>query len=245
MDIIKKVVALSASVCVSTAVFGACSKNESTEVKTPLSDEEINSRYEEIFSGDEEQELLPEDYNPIADEFTTADFQFTDLADEMALNISENSYASIVPGYLEFKFFDQAFEGENFEGSFKTLKGLGLDNTYAEHAAVYKMSADTAIGVAADGVYYNYAPEGMFTKVTCGYSSTDGISFSSIDSETLLRLLQIRDAAQSSGQGITSDVISQIVETNQTVAFVDLYPNEAGTLNMLTISRFDNVIVEE
>lgn len=241
MNIKNRTVALSASICVCASLFTACSKTELADVKRPLSDEEINSRYEEILSGAEQVELLDENYNPIVDNFTTVDFQFTDLSDEIAFNLPENSYASITLSSTNFSFFDNSASGESFEGSFKTSKGLGLSNTLAEHAAAYKIDQYGAVALLADGTYPDYSPGVICTRLTCGYSSQDGLEFSALPIEEIRRILAVRDPAQTAGTGISTDKISEIIGSSRTVALIDLYPNEAGTLNQLTISRFDRV----
>lgn len=241
MNIIKKTATVSAALCVCACVaFTGCSETEVAEVNKPLSDEEINSRYEEIFSSAESVELLPDDYNPIVDNFTTVDFQITDLEDGVAFNLPENSYADITPTATNFNFFDSSVEGETFEGSFKTAKGLSLSNTLAEHAGAYKIDQYGAVALLEDSTYadYYYATDAVCTKITCGFSSSDGIEFSAIAPEELRNILSLRDSASLAGD-VSDDIISQIVEGHQTVALVDLYPQADGALSQISISRFD------
>ncbi len=215
----------------------ACSGNEDTVTDNSPSEEEINSRYDEIMNSSGE-ELLPEDYNPIVDNFTTVDFQLTMTDDTTAFNLPENSYAVITSAAAKFNFFDSAVQGETFAGSFKTAKGLSLTNTVDEYLSAYKVGEGSAVAYF-DGAYPSYNSTIEASRITFGFASDDGLEFSPISADELQRILKLRDPLL--GGGIDSSVIEAIVSAKQTVALVDLAVSDALTPSEVTISRFDKV----
>ncbi|MBR2405275.1 MAG: hypothetical protein IKA95_06425 [Clostridia bacterium] len=214
----------------------ACSKNEEVIIDDSPSEEEINSRYDEIMNSSGE-ELLSEDYNPIVDSFTTVDFQLTMTDDTTAFNLPENSYAVITAAATKFKFFDSSLQGETFAGSFKTAKGLSLMNSVAEFLSAYKVEQGGALCRADDGSYSAYDGVSFAKRITFGFASDDGLGFSPIGADELQRILKLRDPLL--GGGIDSSVIESIVSGKQTVALVDLAVSDALTPSEVTISRFD------
>lgn len=238
MPNLKKTLSLLMSALVICASLVSCSSKETAPEETGLSEEEINSRYEEIMNSSGE-ELLPEDYNPITDNFTTVDFQFTMTDDTTAFNLPENSYATITPTAANFSFFDTSVPGESFAGSFKTAKGLSLANTVAEFVAAYNVESGNALSLAADGSYAPYDGNATVSRVTFGFASTDGEAFSAIGSSELMRILQLRDPLFTSGSGISQADIGSIVSEYKTVALVDVAASETGYAGEITISRFD------
>jgi len=67
--------------------------------KADATDEEVIEAAKAVCAHDFISEL-PEGYNPIVDSFTTVDFQLTDLNNEAAFNLPENSFATITSNTL-------------------------------------------------------------------------------------------------------------------------------------------------
>lgn len=245
MTAIKKITALSVPVFIIIMSMCSCSKPETPQNDGALTDEEINSRYEQIIN-EAEEELLPEDYNPIVDNFTTVDFQLTMTDDTTAFNLPENSYATITATAAKFSFFDSSARGESFAGSFKTAKGLSLANTVADYLSAYKVDAPNAVyhmqGVGYPS--YDSMVDTTAARVTFGFSSNDGQAFSLLGADEIKRILQIRDPLKESGASVDTQAIANIVASYQTVAIIDVTPTENGTLSEVSISRFDNTTQE-
>lgn len=231
-----------AAICVSLFALGvsmcACSDNEESIIDNSPSEEEINSRYNEIMNSSGEQ-LLSEDYNPIVDSFSTVDFQLTMTDDTTAFNLPENSYAVITPSATNFRFFDSSLQGESFAGSFKTAKGLSLMSPVADFLSAYKVGQGSALCHADDGSYSAYDGVSFARRITFGFASDDGLEFSPIGADEMRRILKLRDPLL--GGGIDSSVIEAIVSGKHTVALVDLVPSDALTPSEVTISRFDKI----
>ncbi|MBE7051986.1 MAG: hypothetical protein E7395_05390 [Ruminococcaceae bacterium] len=242
MTIIKKMLYLSCAVAILALSFGGCSKPEEIVEEGVLSEEEINNRYEEMLNSTEEAAELPEGYNPIVDSFTTVDFQLTDLNNEAAFNLPENSFATITSESTNFRFFDYSIEEQVFDGMFKTAKGLTLTNTVAEFVSAYKAENANIICLAA-GEYaaFEEAKLPEFSRISFAFSSDDGLAFSAVSGEELKAVLAVRDPKIQAGDGIDSEAIAAMINTHQTVAIVDVVPDGNGTMSEITISRFDKV----
>ncbi len=216
----KKIIActIALGLCLS---FAACSDNEEPGTAKELTPEEINSQYAELMSSAEkETETLPEDYNPIVDSFTSADFQFTTTDDTVAFNLPENSFTKITASGAFFNFINSQNPGETFEGAFKTAKGFSLANTRDEFIASYKLAPE-----------YLYTPsEGV---VALGFYSADGFEFSALSQGQVQTVIDMKNASS------PTDDIAGSVPGARTVSIIELSGDEAGTMSEYTIWRFD------
>ena len=230
----EKILSLLVCILLTISLFVSCAskKNEVGE-DAGLSEEEINSQYEEYVK-DEKEGLLPEGYNPITDSFTTVDFQFTMTDDTLAFNLPENSFTTITPTSAKYGFLDSSVSGDRFEGSFKTAKGISFSNTVSEFLASYKLDGKYILCYVSEGVYTPFEGNTNAKRISFGFSSLDGLAFSPLSSETLLPLLLNR------GEGAFSDADAQkVLGENQTVAIIDVVPQDDGFMSVFTVTRFD------
>ena len=217
-------------------LFASCaSKEQIAQDNGGLSEEEINSRYEEIIKNEAEGKL-PEGYNPITDSFTTVDFQLTKTDDTTAFNLPENSLATVTGFSANFSFLDSSLPKDSFEGSFKTAKGISLANTVSEFLASYKLEDKDILAKTSDEIYITYGEATDAVRLSFGFVSKDGLEFSKISSDKLLNILLARGDATA----MSDEAIQNIVGENQTVAIVDVVPKDDGVMSMFTITRFDN-----
>ena len=232
----KKFLSLSVCLLLVISLFTACtSKDINVQEDEGLSEEEINSRYEEIIKNEAEGNL-PEGYNPITDSFTTVDFQLTKTDDTTAFNLPENSFATVTEFSTNFSFLDSSLPKDSFEGSFKTAKGISLANTVSEFLASYKLEDKDILAKTADEIYITYGEATDAVRLSFGFVSKDGLEFSPLSSDKLLNILLTRGDAVA----MSDEAIQKIVGENQTVAIVDVVPKADGVISMFTITRFDN-----
>ncbi len=234
----KKIISLSACLFLITSFFVSCAtEKQKTGDDSGLSEEEINSRYEEIIKNEAEGKV-PEGYNPITDSFTTVDFQLTKTDDTVAFNLPENSFAKVTQSSTSFSFLDTSLPKDSFEGSFKTAKGMSLENTISEFLASYKLDSKDILAKMSDELYIPYSDvsENIPVSISFGFSSIDGLAFSTLSSNDLLKALLARGDSQSA----TDAVIKEIVGDNQTVAIIDVFPTKNDEIiSTFTITRFD------
>ncbi len=223
--------------------FSACSSSKvDPEADSSLSEEEINSKYEQMIKEDEAG-LLDADYNPITDSFTPVDFQITKTDDTTAFNLPENSFATITQTKTDFSFFDKTLPSDSFIGEFKTAKGVSLSNTVNEIIGAYKTEWKNIISRKSDGLYVEYNEDYDAEVISFGFKSDDALSFSPIRAKDLLKVLQTRDF---SGDGyVGTKDIETIVKGSQTVAIVDIIPSPDAKALKIKISRFDKIAKDE
>ena len=236
MTKVRKILFVLTCLFLTVFLFVSCaSKEQTAQDNGGLSEEEINSRYEEIIKNEAEGKL-PEGYNPITDSFTTVDFQLTKTDDTTAFNLPENSFATVTEFSANFSFLDSSLPKDSFEGSFKTAKGISLANTVSEFLASYKLENKDILAKTADEIYITYGEANDADRLSFGFVSKDGLEFSPLSSDKLLNILLTRGDAVT----MSDEAIQKIVGENQTVAIVDVVPKADGVISMFTITRFDN-----
>ena len=214
--------------------FASCSlKTDKKDANSGPSEEEINSQYDEYVK-DENANALPEGYNPITDSFTAVDFQLTMTDDTIAFNIPENAFATVTSNAASYGFLNPSLPRDGFEGSFKTAKGISLANSVSEFLASYKLEWRNILCKKDESLYVAYEGSNDALKISFGFSSLDGQDFSPLSSEALLPILLNRGASAFS----EADEVN-VLGNNQTIAIIDVVPQEDGTMREFTITRFD------
>lgn len=216
----------------SSAVFlSACSEKEiATDTGKEKNEAEINEKYEDIINTESGEELLPEDYNPILNNFTTADFQFTLEDDTLAFNLAENSYTKITPKGATFAFHDATLTGDYFEGRFKNAKGISIASTPSELIASYKLGEENFFTDENAVITFAFATDGSY-------------EFSTLSLSDAKRLLEIYNDAVSSSKNPIEMVFGEF-GAYSTMALVQITPTSEGTVGEYAMYRFDKTAQE-
>ena len=228
MKIFYKILSLTLALALTAFSFSACKGKKEETVNEETKDEaEINARYDELMNNGAEEELLPEDYNPIVNNFTTADFQFTLEDDTLAFNLAENSYAKITPAGASFGFHSETSPADYFEGSFKNAKGVSIKSGKDALIASYKLS-DANI-FSDDGGNSVFA-----------FATDNNYEYTALSSEDAKKLFEIYQNSITSSQNAGENVMTQY-GAYSSVAFVCINCTSDGILNQYEMHRFEKI----
>ncbi|MBE7050402.1 MAG: hypothetical protein E7394_06470 [Ruminococcaceae bacterium] len=206
----------------------SCSKDKKEVVSEEKKNEaEINAKYDELMKQDEE-ELLPEDYNPILNNFTTVDFQFTLTDDTLAFNLPENSYTKITPAGASFGFHSQTGPADYFEGNFQTAKGIAVKDGKDALISSYKLS-DVNVFTDESGISaFAFATDGNYEYMTL--SSSDAKKIYDIYQRSV-------SSAQNAGENVMAEYGAYT-----SVALVCVANTPEGEFMQYEMYRFDKIM---
>ena len=226
MKFLKKVLCAILVSSLFVSFLTSCSKDKKELVdSTKRNEADINAKYDELMKENSEEELLPEDYNPILNNFTAADFQFTLTDDTLAFNLPENSYTKITPSGAELGFYSETVPADYFEGSFKTAKGIAVTAGKDALTASYKIG-DANLYTDETGIsFFAFATDGSYEYET----------FLSQDAK---KIYDIYQKSVSSLQNAGENVMVEY-DAYSTVALVCITSTPDGEFVQYEMHRFD------
>ncbi len=228
MKLLYKIVCLTLVLSLNIFSFSACKGKDEEIVNDETKNEaEINAKYDELMKQESEEELLPEDYNPILNNFTTVDFQFTLTDDTLAFNLPENSYTKITPAGASFGFHSQTIPADYFEGSFKNAKGVSISSGRDALISSYKLS-DVNVFTDESGISaFAFATDGNYEYMTL--SSSDAKKIYDIYQRSV-------SSAQNAGENVMAEYGAYT-----SVALVCITNTSDGVFMQYEMYRFDKI----
>ncbi len=224
MKILYKFLCLTLVLALTAFAFSACKGNEEAVTEEVKNEAEINAKYDEMMKS-EEVELLPEDYNPIVNNFTVADFQFTLEDDTLAFNLPENSYTKITPSGATFGFYTETVPADYFEGSFKTAKGVKIADGKDALVASYKIGDANIFADENGNFIFAFATDGNY-------------EYSALSSADAKGIFDIYTSSVASAEDSGANVMAQY-GAYKSVALVCINTTAEGTINLYEMHRFD------